>query len=74
MNEQSRLTGAGGYQHERGGLGWGHLAVVVASRGENTARLLLDGRYTDQDTRDLVATAWVWDMKSPTKGRSRKAG
>lgn len=62
MNEQSRVTGSGSYEH---GDGWGYLTVQVASRERGAARLLVDGRYTRQKERDEVSTAWVWEMSEP---------
>jgi hypothetical protein len=63
MNEQSGVTGSGSYEHTRGAnQGWGYLSVQVASRERGAARLLVDGTYTRQKTRDEVATAWVWEM------------
>jgi hypothetical protein len=61
MNEQSRVTGSGGYEHEPDG--WGYLDVRVASRTPGTARLLVDGRYTRPDHGDEWARARVWEMQ-----------
>jgi hypothetical protein len=68
MNEQSRVTGAGSYEHFRGAGGWGDFSVQVASRERGVVRLLVDGRYTDQANRKVVATAWVW-QKAQTDAR-----
>jgi hypothetical protein len=52
MNEQSRVTGTGSYEHFRDGkLGWGDLWLQVASRERDAVRLLVDGRYTKQEAR-----------------------
>lgn len=66
MNEQSRVTGAGSYEHFRGAGGWGDFSVQVATRERDAVRLLVDGQYTDQANRKLVATAWVW-QKLPNR-------
>jgi hypothetical protein len=67
MNEQSRVTGAGGYDHVRGtAYGWGDLSVQVAVRRRDKVRLLADGRFTDQRARQQIAGAWVWDMQKAT--------
>jgi hypothetical protein len=68
MNEQSRLDGTGSYDHVRGSNeGWGHLTVHVQSRERDAARLLVDGLYTRQRCRDVVATAWIWEMRPPRR-------
>lgn len=71
MNEQSRITGAGSYEHVQGAPGWGYLTVHVASRKKGAARLLVDGRYTREAKRDEVSTAWVWEMPSAPAGDGR---
>jgi hypothetical protein len=59
MNEQSRVTGAGSYTHVRGSaLGWGSIYVQVADHDRRV--LLVDGTFTDSDSRQQVASAWVW--------------
>jgi hypothetical protein len=66
MNEQSRVTGSGSYEHRRGAnRGWGDLTIQVASRERNSVRLLVDGRYTSQKDRQQVASAWVWETLRP---------
>lgn len=62
MNEQTRLTGAGSYQHRRTGFGWGELTVQVADRERGAVRLLVDRQFTDPTAHQPVAEAWVWEM------------
>ena len=67
MNEQSRVTGAASYDHVRGSAyGWGDFSFQMAGRERPGVRLLVDGRFTDQRTRQQVAGAWVWDMQKAT--------
>lgn len=69
MNEQSRVTGAGTYEHRRGtNRGWGEFTVHVASRRARAVRLLVDGRFTDQKLRQQIASAWTWEMQESTDG------
>ena len=67
MNEQSRVTGAGSYDHVRGtNYGWGYFSLQVAVRERGVVRILVDGRFTDQRTRRQIAGAWVWEMQKAT--------
>ena len=68
MDERSRVTGLGSYEHTRhGSTGWGYLSIRIASREPNAARILVDGWYTDKEQYQRVATAWFWDMTSTGK-------
>jgi hypothetical protein len=69
MNEQSRVTGSGSYEHRRGSAGgWGDFSVHVASRKQGAVRVLVDGRFTDQELRRQIASAWVWEMHESPRG------
>jgi hypothetical protein len=64
MNEQSRVTGSGSYEHRRGSnVGWGYFMLQVASRERDAVRLLVDGTFTDQELRRQTASAWVWEKR-----------
>lgn len=72
MNEQSRVTGSGSYEHVRDERhGWGDVWLQVGSRERDAVRLLVDGRYTNQEKRLGVASAWVWEMET---SRERQTG
>jgi hypothetical protein len=67
MNEQSRVSGAGSYDHVRGeNYGWGYFSLQVAEGERGPIRLLVDGRFTDQKARQQIAGAWVWEMQKAT--------
>jgi hypothetical protein len=75
MNEQSRVTGAGSYDHVRGNAyGWGHFTFQVAGRKQGGVRLLVDGRFTDQRARQEIAGAWLWEMDKATLRERRVWG